>query len=162
MSMIAADERIAVFMLYQDGMTQREIARRFRISRNTVRRIIEQEGTMPVIVRSDKIQLAPDLLRRLHEQCKGQLRFVHKILTEDHGVRVGYSTLTLSLRELGLRGIQPMVTKKADDRRWLTKIIRSPPSLENTSSQFLNVIETVFGNMKKSVIHVPTTDPKRK
>jgi DNA-binding transcriptional regulator LsrR (DeoR family) len=56
MNMIAADKRKAAFMLYQDGMTQRKIARRLRIARKTVRAIIKQEGMMPSIVRSDKIQ----------------------------------------------------------------------------------------------------------
>ena len=115
MNMIAADKRKAVFMLYQDGMTQREIARRLRIARNTVRRIIKLKGTMPRIVRSDKIQLAPDLLRRLHKQCKGQALRVHEKLTKEHGVQVGYSTLTRTLRELGLFGVQSTAEKRRCD-----------------------------------------------
>lgn len=93
-------------MLYLDGMSQREIARRLRIANNTVRRIIGQKGAMPSIVRTDKIQLAPELLLRLHKQCNGEAQRVHETLTKDHGVEVGYSTLTCILRELGLRGFR--------------------------------------------------------
>ena len=41
MNMIASAKRKAVFMLYEDGMTTREIARRVRIARTTVRTIIK-------------------------------------------------------------------------------------------------------------------------
>jgi transposase len=130
MNMIAADKRKAVFMLYQSGMTKREIARRLRIARNTVRTIIKQKGIMPSIVRSDKIQLAPDLLRRLHKECKGQASRVREKLTKEHGVQIGYSTLSRTLRELGLLGFQSRMERKADDQRWLTKLIRRIPSIE--------------------------------
>lgn len=132
MNMIAADKRKAAFMLYQDGMTQREIARRLRIDRKTVRAIIKQKGIMPSIVRSDKIQLAPNLLRRLHKECKGEALRVHEKLKNEHGVQVGYSTLTRILRELGLHGLRGAQStgKKADDQMWRTKVIRRPPTLK--------------------------------
>ena len=42
--MIATDKRKAIFLLHQEGMAVREIARRLGLSRNTVRAIIRQEG----------------------------------------------------------------------------------------------------------------------
>ena len=39
--MIEADKRKAIFLLHQEGMSVRQIARRLGISRNTVRSIIE-------------------------------------------------------------------------------------------------------------------------
>lgn len=45
--MIVTDKRKAVFLLHQEGMAVREIARRLALSRNTVRAIIRQEGTTP-------------------------------------------------------------------------------------------------------------------
>ena len=138
--MIDAAKRKAVYMLYHDGMSQREIARRLRIGINTVRRIIDQQGVMPSIVRSNKIQLSPELLRRLHKQCKGEAQCVHEKLTKDHGVEVGYSTLTRILRELGLRVSRggQLTQKKADDKRWLTKFCRSHPSLETIKADLDN------------------------
>ena len=42
--MIDADKRKAVFLLHQEGMGGREIARRLGLGRNTVRRIIALGG----------------------------------------------------------------------------------------------------------------------
>ena len=138
MNMISPDKRKAVFLLYQKGMRKREIARRLRLARNTVRSIIMQKGTMPSIVRSDKIQIAPSLLRRLHRQCKGQALRVHDTLTKEHDVKVGYSTLTRTLRDLGLHGAQSLAERKADDLRWLTKLIRRIPPIERIEGDLEN------------------------
>ena len=46
--MIEADKRKAVFLLHQEGMPLREIARRLHLSRNTVGVIIAQGGQLRV------------------------------------------------------------------------------------------------------------------
>ena len=103
--MIDPDTRRAVFELHQEGMYLREISRRLRISRNTVRTIIRQQGKMPHTVRKDKIQIDVDLLRRLYDQCEGWIQRVHEKLVEEEGILVSYPTLTRLLRELaGLEG----------------------------------------------------------
>jgi len=63
--MIEADKRQAVFLLHQEGMSLHEVARRLRLSRNTVRSIIAQKGEMPVRVRKDKVRIDAELLQRL-------------------------------------------------------------------------------------------------
>src|ERR1035441_10407916 len=100
--MIATGKRKAVFLLHQEGMAVREIARRLALSRNTVRTIIRQEGTTPPRVRNDKQRLDEELLRRLYQECQGRLVRVHEKLVEEEGVAVTYSTLTRMLRELGI------------------------------------------------------------
>jgi transposase len=100
--MIATDKRKAVFLLHQEGMAVREIARRLAVIRNTVRTIIRQEGTTPLRVRSDKQRLDEELLRRLYQECQGRMVRVHEKLVEEEGVAVIYSTLTRMLRELGI------------------------------------------------------------
>ena len=57
--MIETDKRKAIYLLHQEGMGAREIARRLGISRNTVRRAILQEGQMVHAVRKDKQQINP-------------------------------------------------------------------------------------------------------
>jgi transposase len=42
--MIEADKRRAVFLLNQEGMSAREIARRLQLSRNTASTILKQKG----------------------------------------------------------------------------------------------------------------------
>jgi transposase len=100
--MIEADKRKAIFLLHQEGMSVRQIARRLGISRNSVRRIIQQEGAMPQTKRSDKKQIDPELLRQLYEQCEGRVQRVHEKLIEEQGLSIKYSTLTRMLRELGI------------------------------------------------------------
>ena len=100
--MIEADKRKAVFLLHQDGMKLRDISRRLKISRNAVRAIIEQQGAMPVTIRSDKIRIDEELLRRLYLDCDGWVQRVHEKLVEQEGLKVTYPTLTRMLRDLGI------------------------------------------------------------
>src|SRR5438876_1339621 len=100
--MIAADKRKAVFLLHQEGMEVREIARRLALSRNAVRTIIRQAGAQPVRVRADKQRLDEELLRRLYQECQGRMVRVHEKLVEEEGLAVTYPTLTRMLRELGI------------------------------------------------------------
>jgi transposase len=100
--MIDPDKRKAVFLMHSEGMSIREISRRLKISRPTVRTIIRQGGQMPQTVRKDKMHIDPDLLRRLYRECHGWIQRVHEKLQEEQGIQVGYSTLTCMVRELGL------------------------------------------------------------
>lgn len=100
--MIATDKRKAIFLLHQEGMSWREIARRLAISRNSVQTVIGQEGVMPQATRADKQRIDPELLRRLYQQCEGHIQRVHEKLLEEEAIPVKYSTLTRMLRELGI------------------------------------------------------------
>lgn len=101
--MIETDKRKAIFLLHQEGMSVREIARRLGISRNTVKVIIQQGGAMPPRrVRSDKQPIDPELLRQLYQQCQGWVQRVHEKLVEEHHLQVKYSTLTRRLRQLDI------------------------------------------------------------
>jgi hypothetical protein len=64
--------------------------------------IIRQKGMMPDMPRKDKIKIDPDLLHRLYAKCSGFTQRIHEILTEDYGIRIGYSTLTRMIRDLNL------------------------------------------------------------
>lgn len=71
--MIDADKRKAVFLLHQEGMSIRQIARQLRLSRSVVRRIIAQSGQMPSSIRPPALKLDPELLRQLHQECHGSM-----------------------------------------------------------------------------------------
>lgn len=105
--MIEADKRKVIFLLHQEGMSAREMARRLAVGRNTVRTIIEQKGQMPEVVRPPKVHLDPELLQRLYEQCDGWVQRVQEKLAEEEGIQVKYSTLTWKLRQLGLSKSRP-------------------------------------------------------
>jgi transposase len=100
--MIDPEKRKAIFLLHQEGMSVREIARRLHISRQTVAVIIAQKGQMPQPVRATKNEIDPELLRRLYAQCEGWIQRMHEKLAEEHSIKVKYSTLTRMLRHLGI------------------------------------------------------------
>src|SRR5947207_1837135 len=75
--MIEADKRKAVFLLHQEGMSIREIARRLQLSRNTVRTILKQQGEMPTCRRKHKVRIEAELLERLYRECHGWAQRVH-------------------------------------------------------------------------------------
>lgn len=100
--MIDADKRKAIFVLFNEGMGVREISRKLGVSTNTVSNIIANKGEMPELKRKDKIDIDPELVRRLHTKCEGYVQRIHEILEEEQGIKVGYSTLTRIVRELGL------------------------------------------------------------
>jgi transposase len=100
--MIDPEKRKAIYWLHREGMPIRDISRRLKVSRNTVRAIIEQKGEIPVTTRKDKIELDPALVHRLYAECDGWVQRIHEKLTEEEGIKVGYSTLTGLIRELGL------------------------------------------------------------
>ena len=101
-SMIDADVRNAIYQLHLAGTPLHDISRQFRVSRNSVRRIIREQGAMPHAVRKDKIQIDPELLRRLYDDCEGWIQRMHEKLVEEEKIQVSYPTLTRLVRALGL------------------------------------------------------------
>lgn len=100
--MIDADKRSAIFALHQEGMGLRELSRRMRLGRNTVRHIIREQGRMPAAVRAEKVLIDPERLKALYKDCDGRAQRVHEKLVEEEGIAVTYPTLTRRLRELGI------------------------------------------------------------
>ena len=97
-------------------MSLHEIARRFGISRNTIRAIIEHKGEMPLSTRRDKTKIDTDLLERLYQECDGWIQRVYEKLTEEEGIQVKYSTLTRLLRELGIGKPQETRCERVPDK----------------------------------------------
>jgi hypothetical protein len=114
--MIDPDKRKAIYLLYEEDMSKRDIARRLKVSRNTVEAIIVQKGIMPESRRRDRIEIDPELLRRLHGECNGWVQRMHEKLTEEHGIQVGYSTLTRQIRELDPCGNKKGRCEQVPDR----------------------------------------------
>ncbi len=100
--MIEADKRKAIFLLHQEGMSAREIARRFHVSRHTVKNILVQGGQMPQVIHPPKQPIDPELLQKLYDDCQGWVQRVHEKLAEEHKIQIPYSTLTAMLRRLNI------------------------------------------------------------
>lgn len=100
--MIEADKRKAIYLLHQEGMAVREIARRLGVSRNTVDAIIAQGGQMPQVVREVKVPIDPELLQCLYNECEGWIERMHERLAEEEDIHIPYPSLTRRLRQLGI------------------------------------------------------------
>ena len=85
--MIGPDKRKAIYLLHEEGMGQRDIARRLNVSRNAVSAIITQGGVMPASMRKDKITIDPELLTRLYVECQGWVQRIHEKLTEEQEIQ---------------------------------------------------------------------------
>ena len=102
--MINQDKRKAIYYLHEEGLEIREICRRLNVSRNTVRKIIDQKGAVPESLRRDRIEIDRQLLIQLYAECNGWMQRMHEKLTEEKGIKIGYSTLTALIRELNIGG----------------------------------------------------------
>ncbi|RPI70869.1 MAG: helix-turn-helix domain-containing protein [Desulfobacteraceae bacterium] len=100
--MIEPEKRKAIFYLYSQGMAIKQIARSLQVDKKTVHTIILQKGELPNTQRADTIVIAPELLNRLYGECDGYVQRIHEKLTEEHHLKIGYSTLTEKIRELEL------------------------------------------------------------
>jgi len=99
--MIEPDKRKAIYLLHKEGMGIREISRNMNISINTVTTIIGQAGEVPQTTRKDRIDIDTELVSRVYHQCDGRVQRTHEMLSEEHGIRIGYSTLSRIIRDLG-------------------------------------------------------------
>jgi len=99
--MIEADKRKAIYLLHKEGMGIREISRHMNISTNTVTAIIGQAGELPQTTRNDKIEIDTELVSRIYHQCDSRVQRTHEMLIEEHGIDIGYSTLSRIIRDLG-------------------------------------------------------------
>lgn len=128
--MIEAEKRKAIYLLHQSGLSVREIARRLDVSRNTVKEVITQQGEPPQRA-TVAPPVEPELLRTLHERCKGRAQRVYEILREDHGIDLPYSSLTRWLRQLGLSDPpQPRCARVPDEPGAEFQHDTSPYSIE--------------------------------
>jgi len=98
--MLTQDRRKAIRVLYEEGRSKREIARIFKISPKTVRAYLHQGAACTI--RKDKKVIQTDILKEVYERCKGYVQRIHEVLHEDHGIAIGYSTLSRLIRHEGL------------------------------------------------------------
>lgn len=83
-------------------MSFRKISVSLSISRNTVKRVIKSAVTKEVVTGQNKIKIDPELLKSVYEQCEGWGGRIYEIITKDHKIAIGYSTLMRRIKENGL------------------------------------------------------------
>ena len=97
---IPQNKKDAAKTLFAQGKSKKEIARLLNISPRTVRRILSREEDSSA--RSDKRVIDTELLRSLYNRCDGYVERVHELLAQEHGIDIGYSTLTRMVRHNNL------------------------------------------------------------
>ena len=108
--MIDAEMRNAIWTLFKQGKTKKEIARLFDLDKKTVFKIIKNEGRMPEAHRKDKLEPDRALISQVYKQCQGFARRTHEVLTQEYSIEMGYSTLNRLLLEIQAE------TDKKDER----------------------------------------------
>ncbi len=100
--MLDQTTRTTILMLRGKGVPQRRIARLLKISRNTVRKVIDSQSPTPApLTRPQKAEPYQDQILELHTLCKGNLIRVHEELLET-GAQISYPALTAYCRRHGI------------------------------------------------------------
>ena len=81
-----------------------------------MRQIIDRKGAVPESIRTDRRELDRQLLVRLYAKCNGFIQRIHEILTEQEGIKIGYSTLTRLIRELNIGGLKKQRCEHVEDQ----------------------------------------------
>jgi len=100
--MISQDRQTTVHTLCEQGVGRKEIARLVQIDVKTVRKILATRESKEPTARNGKTVIDEKLLEELYRDCNGYRQRMHEILTEEHALPIGYSSLTRLLRDKGL------------------------------------------------------------
>lgn len=105
--MLRQELRAAILELARQGVEVRRIARTLKVSRPSVRKVVESgSSTPPAIVREEKAGPYRQQILELHAACKGNLQRVHEELLE-LGAELSYQALTGYCRRHGI-GVTPV------------------------------------------------------
>ena len=105
--MLDRDTRAAILRLHENGLGARPIARALKVSRKSVRKILEQgSAEVPTIFRPQKAEPYLEQVRALYVECSGNIVRVCEELAARHGVELAYSTLTAFCRRHQI-GVEP-------------------------------------------------------
>lgn len=102
------DIQAAARTLNRQGKSIRAVARALHVSRNAVRNALRGKTTsqpadpQPPEIATEHPRLEI-FVRLLFKECDGLAQRIQECLEEQHGIKMGYSTLTRYLRTLGLR-----------------------------------------------------------
>ncbi|MBI4864706.1 MAG: transposase [Candidatus Riflebacteria bacterium] len=105
---LGTDIQDAARTLNRRGLSIRAVARALHVSRNAARNALRGKtalqvvGPQPPEITAEHPRLEI-FVRLLFKECDGSAQRVQECLEEQHGITMGYSTLTRYLRNLGLR-----------------------------------------------------------
>jgi len=89
--------------LHQKGKSRRTISRLLKISRNTIRKILEQGADIPGLEKENTEEDILPIIREVFMRCQGNAVRVQEILKEEYDSEIAYSTLTRLIQNANLR-----------------------------------------------------------
>ncbi len=96
--MLSHNQRTAILELHRQGVSHREIARVMKISRGSIRKVVESNlAAVPELNRAEKAEPYRQQILELIHRCKGNLVRVHEELTAA-GAELSYAALTAFCR----------------------------------------------------------------
>jgi transposase len=116
--MLDKDTRTAILALSRKGYGVRRIARELKLSRNSVRRVIQSGVPEPVMAdRSSQLEAHLEEIREFYNECQGSLVRVHEKLEEallrrGQKLEVSYSALTWFCRRQGIGVQEPVAVRR--------------------------------------------------
>src|ERR1039458_1298073 len=115
--MITEENRNIIRALFEQGKKKKEIARILGVDPKSVRSILAGKADN-ACGRKDKIKLNTDLLKEVLHRSDGYVQRAHEILTEEHQVKIAYSTLTRLVRQNNLQRSEERRVGKECRCRW--------------------------------------------
>jgi len=101
--MLTKERRQTIKDLHRCKKSNREIARLLKVSRNTVKIVLEQGVEYPPQIRNNKEADIYPLLTELFTRCLGNGVRIKEVLDEEYGINIPYDTLKRYIRNAGLR-----------------------------------------------------------
>ena len=100
--MITNEDFSTIHRLHEKGLSGKQIARILHLDPKTVRKALTHNMYDKRHGRSDKVIIDEDLLRELYGKCSGYVQRIYEKLTEEHGIKVSYSTVLRNIHEYNI------------------------------------------------------------
>ena len=101
--MLTKERRQTIKDLHRCKKSNREIAKLLKISRNTVKIVLEQGVDIPPQTRKNKETEIYPILREIFTRCLGNGVRIKEVLEEEYALNIPYDSLKRYIRNAGLR-----------------------------------------------------------
>ncbi|MBL8675892.1 MAG: IS21 family transposase, partial [Alphaproteobacteria bacterium] len=102
--MLKKDLRQTILCLHERKKSIREIGRMLKLSRNTIKAVLEQGADVPLKRRKNQESEIAPFLPDLFTRCLGNAVRIKEVLEAEYSVTIGYTMLKEYIRNAGLRG----------------------------------------------------------
>jgi len=101
--MIDNPRKQAILCLHQQGKSAREISRLLAVSRNTVKKIVQEDKEPKATTPLSHLDEKEELIKATFKSAQGNVVRVKEIIKQEHKIEIPYSTLTQYVRAYDLR-----------------------------------------------------------